>query len=232
MAQSILEVARELIDSPDAKAAYADDPTGFMAERGLDGLSNAEFEEAVDFVADAMPAPVARQLVAPPGPVTDSLPLARVVAATSMEVAVLEAEPGTVDLTALADPSGQLDLPTDLNAADAAEVPPEAETEAVEEEPLDAAPAEEEAPMHGETDFGRGALDETDDLPGDSPADSEERDESDSDALDSGLDEGGATKPEPEFDLDEGIDVPVGAATPVPAKDEEPPEDDFDDVII
>lgn len=232
MAPSILDVARELIDSPDAKAAYADDPAGFMAARGLDDLSNAELEEAVDFVADAMPAPVARQLVAPPGPVTDSLPLARVAAATSMEVAVLEAEPGTVDLSALADPSGQLDLPTDVGPADASEVATEAETEAVEEELPDPAPADEEEPGDDETDFGRGALDETEDLPGDSPADSEEGDESDSDALAAGLDDGGVTKDEPEFDLDEGVDAPVGAVTPVPGKDDDPPEDDFEDIII
>ncbi|MGQ0802933.1 MAG: hypothetical protein ACT4PI_03595 [Actinomycetota bacterium] len=232
MAHSILDVARELVDSPDAKAAYADDPAGFMAARGLDGLSDAEIEEAVGFVADAMPAPVARQLVSPPGPVTDPLPLARVAAATSMEVAVLEAEPGTVDLTALADPSGQLDLPTDLSAAGAAEVPPEAETEAVEEEPLDSAPAEEEEAVAEETDFGRGALDETEDLPGESPADADEGDEPDSDSLTTGLDEDGVTKDEPEFDLAEGVDAPVGEVATSTGKHEEPPEDDFEDVII
>jgi hypothetical protein len=232
MAHSILDVARELVDSPDAKAAYADDPGGFMAARGLDGLSNAELEEAVDLVADAMPAPVARQLAAPPGPVTDSLPLARVAAATSMEVAVLEAEPGTVDLTALADPSGQLDLPTDLTPADAVEAPPEAETKTEEDESEDAAPAEEEERVNDETDFGRGALDETDEVPSDGAADSDEGDESDTDALDSGLGDGTVTKAEPEFDLDDGTDPPVEGAAPAPGKEEEPPEDDFDDVIV
>jgi hypothetical protein len=232
VAHSILDVARELIDSPEAKAAYADDPDGFMAARGLDGLSNAEIDEAVGFVAEAMPAPVARQLAAEPGPATDALPLARVAAATSMEAAVIEAEPGTVDLAALVDPSGQLDLPTDVGAADAADVPPETETETDQEEPQDSATAEEDEPMRDETEFGRGALDDNDELPADSDVESDEGDEPDNDALDSALDGGDLATHEPALDVDDGVHSPVGGAPGAPGKDDEPPEDDFEDVII
>lgn len=228
MAHSILDVARELIDSPETKTAYADDPDGFIAARGLDGLSNADLQEAVGFVADAMPAPVARQLAAPPGPVTDSLPLARVAAATSMDVAVIEAEPGTVDLMALADPSGQLDLPTDVGPADASVVPPEAETETEEEE---AAPAEAEALVDDETDFGSGALDETGELPADADVEPDEGDEP-GNVLDPGIDDGDLATPEPDFGPDDATDAPLGRATGAPGTDEDPPADDFEAIII
>lgn len=232
MPHSILDVARELIDSPEAKTAYADDPDGFIAARGLDGLSNTDLQEAVGLVADAMPAPVARQLVAPPGPVADSLPLARVAAATSMDVAVIEAEPGTVDVTALVDPSGQLDLPTDVGSADAAVVPPDAEPQTEEVAPEDSELVEKEVPSEDETDFGRGALDETETSPTATRTEADEADEPDDAAFDPGVGEGNFATHDPAFDVDEDIDAPVGAATPVPGTDEEPPEDDFEDVII
>lgn len=119
MPQSFLEVARELIDSPEAKAAYADDPDGFLAARGLEGLAPDELEAATGFVADALPAPVARQLGASfssepvPGggrpPSSDAL--AQLASTTAVEEAVREAEPGTVDLAAVLDPGGELGVP-------------------------------------------------------------------------------------------------------------------------
>jgi hypothetical protein len=231
---SILDVARELIDSPEAKAAYADDPAGFMAARGLDDLSDAEIEEAVGFVAEAMPAPVARQLVAPPGPVADSLPLARVAAATSMDVAVIEAEPGTVDLAALADPSGRLDLPTDLAAADAGEPAPrdpapdvEAEIEEAVADPVDESSLSEGTEA-GDGDFGTGA--------GDNAAQPrlipDEGDEPDDNAFETASDDSAIGTPEPLLDHDDGVESPPLDVADASGETEEPPDDDFDDVVI
>jgi hypothetical protein len=228
VAHSILDVARELIDSPAAKAAYADDPAGFMAARGLDGLSNAEIQEAVGFVAEAVPASVARQLVAPPGPASDSLPLARVAAATATEAAVIEAEAGTVDLVALADPSGQLDLPTDLRAAGVEE-----EEEVEEAEPANAPDlADEELPPEAtesheadaEGEFGTGAADG----PEQTRLILHEGDEPD----DTGLDDGALATPEPSPDVGDGAESTANDVVDASGEVDEPPDDDFDDVVI
>lgn len=221
MAHSILDVARELIDSPEAKADYADDPAGFMAARGLDDLADAEIEEAVGFVAEAMPAPVARQLAAPPGSATDSLPLARVAAATATEVAVVEAAPATVDLAALADPSGQLDLPTDLGAADA-----EAEVEEIVTDPVDEAARTEDTEA-GDGDFGTGAGDDAEQprlIP-------HEGDKPDDRGFETGPD-GAIGTPEPSVDLDDGAVSPPFEVVDAVDEAGEPPDDDFDDVVI
>jgi len=113
VAQSFLEVARELIDSPEAKTDYAEDPDGFLAARGLDGFTAADLEVAVGFVAEAVPAPLARQLVptslASPAP--EPAALARLAATTEVEAEVRDAEPGTLGLAAVIDPGGELDLP-------------------------------------------------------------------------------------------------------------------------
>lgn len=231
MAHSILDVARELIDSPAAKAAYADDPAGFMATRGLDHLSDAEIEEALGFVAEAMPAPVARQLVAPPGPVTDSLPLARVAAATA-EVAVIEAERGTVDLADLVDPSGRLDLSTDIGGADADEPAPrdaatDVETE-VEEEAVtdlaDDAMLSDGATETGDAEFGTGAGDDGA-QPRLIPHEGDEPD-------DTGLDDGVHATLEPPRDLDDDAESPPLDVVDASGDVAEPPDDDFDDVVI
>ena len=240
MAQSILEIARELIESPEAKAAYGEDPDGFMAARGLDALSADELDDAVGLVAEAMPAPVARQLVTPADPVADQLPLARVAAATVMEAGVATAEPGTVDLSALVDPSGQLDLPTD-GIATASSVDTAAFTEDAEEEEADAnasvARAVEEDSVEtttgpdDDTDdsgFGTGAPDAPDETPNESDETGQTDATDDSGELDhdAGTDEGA-----PSFDP--GTDTaPLQAPQAVPGKDDEPPEDDFEDVII
>lgn len=119
MTQSFLDVARELIDSPEAKAAYADDPDGFLVARGLEGLSPDELEAATGFVADALPAPQARQLglsfSSEPNPGGGRPPssdaLAQLASTSAVEEAVREAEPGTVDLAAVLDPGGELGVP-------------------------------------------------------------------------------------------------------------------------
>ena len=59
---SILEAARGLIGDPEAKAAFAEDPDGFLAARGLDDFSGPELAEALSHVADALPADEAAQL--------------------------------------------------------------------------------------------------------------------------------------------------------------------------
>lgn len=235
MAHSILEVARELIDDADAKAAYADDPDGFLAARGLDTLTAGELEEAVGFVAESMPAPVARQLVAPPDPVGDSLPLARVAAATTMEAAVVEAEPGMVDLTALVDPSGQLDLPTDgiadVTAIEAA-VAGEAEEpeEAMSEDDEDAPPPTDADPAAADGDdigFGTGAPDQSRESD-----ESDEEVETDDAAVHLEPEDPASAQAQPAFDHDDDSSAALDQPQTGPGKDDEPPEDDFEDVIV
>jgi hypothetical protein len=59
---SILEAARGLVGDPEAKAAFAEDPEGFLTARGLDDFSGPELAEAMIHVADALPADEAAQL--------------------------------------------------------------------------------------------------------------------------------------------------------------------------
>jgi len=243
VAQSILEVARELIESPEAKAAYGEDPDGFMAARGLDALTAAELGDAVGFVAEAMPAPVARQLVTPTDSAADQLPLVRVAAATVMEAGVATAEPGTVDLTALVDPSGQLDLPTDgiataseVDAAAVTEDPKEEEEEEADANASVARDVEEDsvATTTGpdddtdESGFGTGAPDAPDETQDESDETGQTDATDDSGELD---DDAGTDEGAPSFDP--GTDTaPLQPPQTVPGKDDEPPEDDFEDVII
>jgi hypothetical protein len=136
--QSFLDVARELIDSPEAKTTFADDPQAFLAAHGLVDLSAAELQEAIGYVAEALPAPVARQLAEPPPPTApEPAALAKLAATTTVEEAIREAEPGTVDFTAVLDPAGAADLPpqvqvTTVDATAATEAGPEEERAASE----------------------------------------------------------------------------------------------------
>jgi hypothetical protein len=59
---SILEAARGLVGDPEAKAAFAEDPEGFLTARGLDDFTGPELAEALTHVADALPAAEAAQL--------------------------------------------------------------------------------------------------------------------------------------------------------------------------
>ena len=234
MPQSILEVVRELIDSPEAKSAYADDPSGFMAARGLDALTSAELEEAVGFVAETMPAPVARQLQLPPDPAVDSLPLARVAAATVVEAAVIEAEPGTVDVTALVDPSGQLDLVTDGVATPEG---PAAHAAPADREDVNVVEEEEvETDVDGAVDddggFGTGApVDEEDATETELTPPMDEVDEAD-DEVDLAPDDTALRQEDTSFELDDDAPLPESAPSTVSDTDDQPPEDDIEDVII
>src|SRR5680860_441458 len=157
VAQSFLEVARELIDSPAAKTDYADDPDGFLAARGLDGFAAADLEVAVGFVAEAVPAPVARQLALDaPETAPDPAALARLAAVTEVEAEVREAEPGTVELAAVIDPGGELGIPDSVDlttltpTSDGEEEEEEAGAEASNGEQADVSGAE--LPETAETD--------------------------------------------------------------------------------
>ena len=124
MAQSFLEVARELIDSPAAKTDYAEDPDGFLTARGLEGFTAADLEGAVGFVAEAVPAPLARQLTAAsPDAAPDPAALAQLAAVTAVEEEVREAEPGTVELAAVIDPGGELGVPDSVDLTTLTPVP-------------------------------------------------------------------------------------------------------------
>lgn len=69
--ETFLDVARALLEDPDAKAAFGDDSDGYLAARGLDDLSPDDVADAVGFVAEAMPPGVAARLGA--GPADDPL---------------------------------------------------------------------------------------------------------------------------------------------------------------
>jgi hypothetical protein len=108
-------MAQELMLDVEAKAAFDADPDAFLASRGFDGLSPADVSDAVDLVADTLPAEAAVQLTDTDG---DASGLARL---ATFEPAVVESdalrpdglegrvEPDFVEH----DPSGELDLRLD-----------------------------------------------------------------------------------------------------------------------
>jgi hypothetical protein len=59
---SFLDLARDLRTDATAKAAFAEDPDTFLAARGFAALSPEDLTDAVGFVADTLPAPVAAGL--------------------------------------------------------------------------------------------------------------------------------------------------------------------------
>ena len=59
---SFLDLARDLRTDATAKAAFAEDPETFLAARGFAALSPEDLTDAVGFVADTLPAPVAAGL--------------------------------------------------------------------------------------------------------------------------------------------------------------------------
>ncbi|HEX6312684.1 MAG TPA: hypothetical protein VF152_13800 [Acidimicrobiia bacterium] len=235
MAQSFLEVARELIDSPEAKTRFASDPPGFLAARGFDGFSPEELEEAVGFVADAVPAPVARQLAEPAAPgAPEPAALARMASAGVAEEAVRDAEPGTIDLAAVVDPGGELEVEPSValtsvtTTVEESEQPDEQEPEASQEPRAAtddlAGPTDADAPAPGEP-----SVDE-DGAPG--PDDGEETPavpEVEQEAA-----EPFAETLEPAGDAGLGdMGVPGGTALPPAGTVEEPPAEDItiDDLI-
>jgi hypothetical protein len=224
--QSFLEVARELIDSPEAKSAFAEDPDGFLAAHGLDELSTVEFEDAVGFVADVVPVPVARQVAEPsPDAAPEPAALARLAATSVAEDAARESEPGTIDFAAVVDPGGELDVP---QAVDLTALTPSAAADEPDGEANESAVVAEEA---------------VSDAPalGDDVEDAEEPPLPDEDPADTDGDEAAETEPtpdpfvdplEPEV-ADAGLgDVPIGDAVPAAPVVEPPPEDiTIDDLI-
>jgi hypothetical protein len=131
--QTFLDVARELIERPEAKAAFADDPPAFLAARGLGDLSAAELDEALGYVADAVPALEARQLAeTPPAAAPEPAALARMAATTVVDEAARETDNDPVDFLAVLDPAGSVELPqaveiTSLDAPAAAPIMEEGE---------------------------------------------------------------------------------------------------------
>lgn len=62
MAVTFLEVARGLVYDEAQKAAFAGDPAGYLAARGLAGLAADDVADAVRLAADNLPAPIARDI--------------------------------------------------------------------------------------------------------------------------------------------------------------------------
>jgi hypothetical protein len=60
---SFLDLARDLRTDATAKAVFAEDPETFLAARGFAALSPEDLTDAIGFVADTLPAPVAAGLV-------------------------------------------------------------------------------------------------------------------------------------------------------------------------
>jgi hypothetical protein len=244
VAQSFLDVARELIDSPAAKASYGDDPDGFMASRGLDGLTPAELEAAVGFVAEAVPAPLARQLVpqslAEPAP--EPAALARLAATSEVEAEVREAEPGTVELAAVIDPAGELDLPEGVDLTTIAPAQEQVEQEQVEQEEEPAEEVAEAAAANGANEEQAGALDE---LPATGEAGPPVEPAVDEDGAEGeeGDEAEDAARDERDFELDPELqptvdptvesDTGLASGGPIaePATVEPPPEETYDDLI-
>jgi hypothetical protein len=135
----LLDVAEDLIGDPAAKAAFAEDPDGFLAERGLDGLTGDDLSTALEHVADALPAATAARLPS--------------------------FEPGSEPLEVLGELAA-VEPPTDSEALDfgagaaedldqepeAAEDEPEVTAQLDEPEPADDAPD-----THPDDEFGAGA---------------------------------------------------------------------------
>jgi len=223
VAQSFLEVARELIDSPEAKTEYAEDPDGFLAARDLEGLTAADLEVAVGFVAEAVPVPTARQLAAAsPDAAPDAAALAQLAAATAVEEEVREAEPGSLGLAAVVDPGGELGIPDSADAAIFA--PPADDADAAGAEPANAPESDIDGDLPDmeesvivEPDVRETAgKDETND-PGEEPDD------------DFGLD----PELQPTVDTESASDAGVPAADPAAAAAEVeiPPEETFEDLV-
>jgi len=234
LAQSFLAVARELIDSPGAKAAFGEDPDGFLAARGLEGFSAAELDDAVGFVADAVPAPAARQLAAAsPDAALDPAGLARLASVTEVEEEVREAEPGTVEIAAVLNPGGELGVPDSVDMTTLVPTPEgEEETEAggaeaANGEEADVAAIEPpdvpDVPDMEETDLVEPDLGESTGTDDDANEPDEEADG------DFELDPELQPTVDPETAGDAGL--PASGAVPEAPDVEIPPEETFDDLI-
>lgn len=68
---TMLEVIGDLATDPSARAALAEDPDGFLAQRGLEGLDARDLVDAVDHAAEALPPGVAVHLTGAHAPDPD-----------------------------------------------------------------------------------------------------------------------------------------------------------------
>jgi len=257
--QSILDVARELVGSPAAKSAYTDDPDAFLAERGLGDLSAADLDETVSHIADAMPPEVARRLASvdesTPGPAGPEYPgawsrLASVPETALAVSATADVVPGD-DLVPGLDPGAGLDVDLPLDVPTLT-IEPDLDADVDPDETGSAATGDEEAftdqsddqpdrlpddhdqedpmdrnPTGDDLGFGRGADDHADE-----PTVSDESDESDDTAGVPGVHDAGPIHHAPDFDDTDDVAPPVAAADPPAGRDEDPPEDDWEDIII
>ncbi len=167
---TLLEVATDLATDVAAKAAFAADPEGFLAERGLDDWTTEDVDTALEHVSDALPPELGAQLgeVGPDADPTEVFGL----------LAEVEAEPVAAELAfgegddpgeePAADDEGD-DGSDDLATADAL-VTEELDDggEAAEpawEEPFEEAFDDaEDVDAEADLDFGAGAEDLPDDL--------------------------------------------------------------------
>ncbi len=69
MGKPLLDVLRELSLDPDKQAAFADDPSRYLAQYGYEDVAADDLDEAFSLVADTLPPDVA-QSVAPPATAT------------------------------------------------------------------------------------------------------------------------------------------------------------------
>jgi len=235
VAQSFLEVARELIDSPAAKTDYAEDPDGFLTARGLEGFTAADLEVAVGFVAEAVPVRVARQLTADaPGAAPDSAALARLAASTEVEAEVREAEPGTIELAAVIDPGGQLGVSDSVDFTTLTPAPVEEEegeeaagAEASNGEQADASGVE--VPATAETDVAEPDLVDASDA--DEANETDVTNGTDEEEVDDGFELDPELQPtvDPESTSDAGL--PASGAPSATAEVEIPPDETFEDLV-
>jgi hypothetical protein len=114
---SFLDMAQDLMQDAEAKAAFDADPDGFLGARGFDGLSPDDLSEAVGFVAETLPADAAVTLSDANGP-ADGLARLAELSPDDPESILVDAEsPELLEQ----DPSGELDLPDGQEDAMAAE---------------------------------------------------------------------------------------------------------------
>jgi hypothetical protein len=214
---SLLDVTGGLLSDPAAKAAFEADPQGYIERHGLDDLTPTELHDALGFVADSLPAPLAAQLESIEA--TDQLDGVDAIVHELGQVA--ELDPGT---------GGDLGLGDDpLDGFDQPVEPTDVVDDVDPALPDDDGPAAEEAVDPFAVDdggsFGEGSADTTQpDLDPDLGIDD-----------DYSVDPGDAAPiPEPEpmldpaFDLDDSVGDAVPPVTPLDGADDEP-EDTFDE---
>ncbi len=106
---SLLEVAEDLAGDEAAKAAFNEDPDGYLAAHGLDAFSAGDLATALEHVADALPPETAVHLP-PPDPGAEAADLLGEVARLQPEATDLAFGEGDVDDDLDPDAEGDADV--------------------------------------------------------------------------------------------------------------------------